>query len=86
MARRYSLRLDGQTIDLPASVTDDEEAGRYARIAVMDRHDCPARLGEAGWMTDGLGRHRQLFAARPSGVSEYVGRIDCVEVEPKKTP
>lgn len=86
MARRYSLRLDSQTIELPASVTDDDEAERYARRAVMDRHDCPARLGEAGWMTDGLGRHRHLFAARPSGVSEYVGRIDCVEVEPKKTP
>ena len=85
MARRYSLRLDGRTIELPASVMDDDESERYARIAVMTRYDCPARIGEAGWMTDGLGRHRHLFAARPSGVSEYVGRIECAEVEPKKT-
>ena len=83
--RRYSLRLDGRTIELPASVTDDNEAERYARIAVLARYDCAARLGGAGWMTDSLGRHRQVFAARPSGVSEYVGRIECADVEPKKT-
>ena len=83
--RRYSLRLDGQTIELPASVTDDDEAERYARIAVLARYDCAALLGAAGWVTDSLGRHRQVFAARPSGVSEYLGRIECVEVGPKKT-
>jgi len=85
MARRYSLRLDSQTIELPASVTDDNEAERYARLAVMARYDCPALFGAAGWIADGLGRYRQLFAARLFGVSEYVGRIECVEVEPKKT-
>lgn len=85
MARRYSLRLDGRTLDLPETVTDDEEAERYARLAVLARYDCPAPLGAAGWMTDGLGRYRQLFAARPSGVVEYVGRIDCTETGPKKS-
>ena len=45
--RRYSLRLDGQTIELPANVTDDDDAERYARIAVLARYDCAARLGGA---------------------------------------
>ena len=85
MARRYSLRLDGRTIELPANVTDDDDAERYARLAVMARYGCQDRLGWAGWFSDGLGRYRQLFAARLFGVSEYVGRIERADVEPKKT-
>ena len=87
MARRYSLRLDGRTIALPASVTDDNEAERYARIAVLARHECEAQLGSLGWQVNRLGRYRRVFRASviDPACQSYVGVIQCHETEPDET-